>query len=214
VEEYDGNDFLLRKFVYGQRIDEIRVMIAPDYADVDDDQDTTEILHFYYHHDMLGTVTHVTDENENVAESYVYSPYGQTTIKDIGGSTISNSALENPYIFTARRMDESTGLYHYRRRAYDPERGRFLQRDPLGYVGGMARHSYVESGPTRFVDPIGLEKGEVHTAKAGGVTGTRDQAVAAAARAVAAYGAANKDAVEYGAQMKETKDTGDARSGP
>jgi YD repeat-containing protein len=45
IEEYDHADNLLRKFVYGQRIDEIRVMIAPDYADVNDNNNTSEILH-------------------------------------------------------------------------------------------------------------------------------------------------------------------------
>jgi RHS repeat-associated protein len=155
VEEFDGSDDLLRKFVYGQRIDEIRVMIAPDYADVDDDQNTTEVLHFYYHTDMLGTVTHITDESENVVESYEYTPYGETTIKDGSGSTISGSDILNPHMFTARRLDEDTGLYHYRRRAYDPRGGKFLQRDGADYADGVALHAYAKSCPTLFIDPMG-----------------------------------------------------------
>jgi len=59
-------------------------------------------------------------------------------------------------MFTARRMDESTGLYHYRRRAYDPERGRFLQRDPLGCVDGMNLREYVSSQPLARTDPSGM----------------------------------------------------------
>lgn len=158
VEEYDGSDTLQRKFVYGQRIDEIRVMIAPDVADVDGDENTAELMTFYYHHNMLGSVTHITDESENVVERYKYLPYGGTTIKDGDGTDLNGeSAIENPFMYTARRLDEETGLYHYRRRAYDPATGRFLQRDPLGYVDGPSLYTYVSGRPTLCSDPLGLQ---------------------------------------------------------
>ncbi len=50
AEEYDGSGNLLRKYVYGQEIDEIRMMIAPDVADVHEDGDTTELEEFTCHH--------------------------------------------------------------------------------------------------------------------------------------------------------------------
>ena len=112
VEEYDGSDNLLRKFVFGQEIDEIRVMIAPDVADVDDDGNTTELKTFYFHHNLIGSVTQVTDQDEQVVEQYDYTPYGQVTIEDGDGTDLNGvSAIENPYMFTARRYDEETGLY-------------------------------------------------------------------------------------------------------
>ncbi len=157
VEEYDGSDELLRKFVYGQEVDDIRVMISPDYADVDDDQNTSEILNFYFHHDMLGTVTHVTGSNGSVVERYDYQPYGQVSIKDGSGNDLNGvSGIRNPYMFAARRFDEETGLYHQRRRALDPETGRFLQRDPYGYVDGLGLFTYALSRPTSATDAYGL----------------------------------------------------------
>jgi uncharacterized protein RhaS with RHS repeats len=39
---------------------------------------------------------------------------------------------------------------------YSPIIGRFLQRDPAGYVDGFNMYSYVMNSPTNFVDPMGL----------------------------------------------------------
>jgi hypothetical protein len=39
---------------------------------------------------------------------------------------------------------------------YDPKHGRWLQRDPLGYVDGMNLYEYVKSAPPRLLDPDGL----------------------------------------------------------
>ncbi|MBD3336740.1 MAG: hypothetical protein GF355_14605 [Candidatus Eisenbacteria bacterium] len=60
-------------------------------------------------------------------------------------------------MFTARRLDEETGLYHYRHRAYDPVAGRFLQRDPIGYVDGPNLLEYATSRPPCLIDPLGLK---------------------------------------------------------
>lgn len=74
---------------------------------------------------------------------------------------------ENPYLFTGRRLDvnivdctthaHDLSLYHYRARAYDAKHGRFLQRDPAGYVDGMNLYEYVRSNPIRYRDPYGLD---------------------------------------------------------
>jgi RHS repeat-associated protein len=99
----------------------------------------------------------VTDASEAVVEKCEYMPYGSVTIKDGQGTDLNGvSAIKNPYTFTARRYDEETGLYHYRHRAYDPVAGRFLQRDPLGYVDGPSLHAYAGSRPTCATDPWGL----------------------------------------------------------
>jgi hypothetical protein len=37
-----------------------------------------------------------------------------------------------------------------------PQMGRFLQRDPLGCVDGLALQEYVASNPVRFQDPSGM----------------------------------------------------------
>src|SRR5262249_24541437 len=57
---------------------------------------------------------------------------------------------------TGRQFDEETGLYFYRARYYDAGKGRFLQRDPLGYVNGVNLYEYVTDRPTFTTDPTGL----------------------------------------------------------
>ncbi len=48
------------------------------------------------------------------------------------------------------------GLYTVRFRHYDAEIGRWLERDPLGYVDGMNLYGYVMGSPLVFSDPFGL----------------------------------------------------------
>lgn len=58
--------------------------------------------------------------------------------------------------------DESgpeTSLYYYRARYYDPNVGRFLGEDPLGFEGGADAFAYVENSPTGLIDPAGLAPG-------------------------------------------------------
>ena len=67
-----------------------------------------------------------------------------------------HSAIANPSMFTGRDLDEEAGLYFYRARYYDTEKGRFLQRDPLGYFAGMNLYEYAGSEPMYSGDPLGI----------------------------------------------------------
>ena len=90
-------------------------------------------------------------------ERYAYHPYGRVMILDGAGITERTASLfDNPYTFTGRRLDPETGLYYYRARYYHPTLGRFLTRDPLGYVDGAGLYEYVNAGPLERVDPLGL----------------------------------------------------------
>ena len=59
-------------------------------------------------------------------------------------------------LFTGRELDRSTGLYYYRARYYDPEIGRFLSEDPLGFEAGVNFYAYVGNNPVNANDPSGL----------------------------------------------------------
>jgi len=66
------------------------------------------------------------------------------------------SDVANEILFCGYRFDPETSLYHVRHRMYHPTLGRWLQRDPLGYVDGMSLYEYCGTDPLFGRDPLGL----------------------------------------------------------
>jgi RHS repeat-associated protein len=60
--------------------------------------------------------------------------------------------------FTGQKLD-STGLYFYNARYYDPEIGRFISADPVGQTmfnpQSLNRYTYVLNNPLKYTDPNG-----------------------------------------------------------
>ena len=52
-----------------------------------------------------------------------------------------SDSKRNEIRFTGHRFNPTTGTYHARNREYHPTLGRFMQRDPLGYVDGMSLYA-------------------------------------------------------------------------
>ena len=143
IEERDGSKGVVASYVNGDWIDEV---IAMDRGGE----------RYHLHRDALGSVVAATDSSGTVVERYAYDPYGKPFIFDGGGTAIAASGIGNPYMYTSRRYNGSTGLYDYRARQYDPVAGRFLQRDPLGYSDGQNLYQYATSRATLLNDPLGL----------------------------------------------------------
>jgi len=139
-----------RKFVYGSYIDEpILISRASSVT-------PGTYLNFYYSRNQQYSITALTDAAGEVIERYAYTDHGTTTIFTAAGSAISNSQISNPYTYTARRSDPETGLMYFRARMYAPTLGRFISRDPLGFVDGMSlyRGYFAVAG----MDPQGLRQ--------------------------------------------------------
>lgn len=153
---YDGDNVVKailpsgksRHFINGEVIDEVLAMVEEDGSNS-----------YYYHLDSLGSVAAVSNAAGGVAESYTYDVYGQPTIRNASGSVISKSAIDNPFMFTARIYSNEAKLYHLRARAYSHYLGRFLQIDPAGQlIGGLNLYAYVGNNPVNLSDPLGLGK--------------------------------------------------------
>jgi len=58
--------------------------------------------------------------------------------------------------FHGRPVDEATGLMYFRNRWLDPELGRFVTPDPLGFVDGPSMYIFAGYDPVNMSDPLGL----------------------------------------------------------
>ncbi|WP_275630563.1 RHS repeat-associated core domain-containing protein [Pseudomonas sp. 273] len=86
-----------------------------------------------------------------------YTPYGgnRSTPDDPQPSPAnSNGTLARG--FAQLHWHQASGLYLALYRAYDPESGRWLSRDPIGERGGINLYAYANGNPLKYSDPKGL----------------------------------------------------------
>lgn len=121
----------------------------------------------YYHSDGIGNVTTLFDKYQTLEGRYLYDPYGNIVGKWGAYADV------NLYRYSSKEF-EPLGLYNFGGRYYDPNHQRFVNRDPLGEVGGVNLYGYVGNSPINFYDPYGLswysdfgdwELGVAHKAK-------------------------------------------------
>jgi RHS repeat-associated protein len=61
----------------------------------------------------------------------------------------------NTYRFSSQEYHQNTGLVLYLYRAYDPNLQRWINRDPIGELGGVNLYRFVSNDPVGRVDPDG-----------------------------------------------------------
>jgi RHS repeat-associated protein len=106
--------------------------------------------HAYYHADGNGNVTCLLATNKSLAARYVYDPYGNLL------SQYGTLADANVYRFSSKEFHPRSGLYYYLYRWYDPRVQRWVNRDPIGEIGGANLFSFVRNAPGRNHDAYGL----------------------------------------------------------
>jgi len=68
----------------------------------------------------------------------------------------SSSEVENPFGFQGLQLDEETGLLYVRNRYFDPDLGRFISPDPMGFLDGPSMYMFAVYSPYNAKDPLGL----------------------------------------------------------
>ena len=106
---------------------------------------------YFYTRDHLGSIRELSDGSGTVRARYAYDPYGRRT--RLTGD------MEADFGFAGMFWSAETelSLTHYR--AYDPELGRWLSRDPLKDAeveAGPNLYAYVGNDPINYIDPEGL----------------------------------------------------------
>ena len=105
----------------------------------------------FFHLDPIGSTNAVTDAAGELVAAYHYSAYGEVSGKGPRHADVD-------LLFHAQQLDRVSGLYNMRARQYDPDTGRFTQREPAVTPAGMAMESayaFVGNKPTLRTDPTG-----------------------------------------------------------
>jgi RHS repeat-associated protein len=89
----------------------------------------------------------MTGGTKAVVWDAVYRPFGE--VHAITGSASNNLRFPGQY------FQLEAGLHYNWHCHYEPTLGRYLQADPLEFVGGPALYSYARSRPTTEIDPDG-----------------------------------------------------------
>lgn len=62
-----------------------------------------------------------------------------------------------PFGFAGGLYDHNTGLVQFGARWYDPQIGRWISKDPIGFAGADTNlYAYVGGNPVNYMDPTGL----------------------------------------------------------
>ena len=119
---------------------------------------------YYLLQDLLYRAVALTNSGGQVVEAYDTDAYGNTLIFTGPGADgiwftaddVRSDYGANEIIYCGYRFDSETELYFVRNRTYDPVLGRWVQRDPIGYEGGINLYEYVGGGAAGGSDSTGL----------------------------------------------------------
>jgi RHS repeat-associated protein len=105
-------------------------------------------MSYYYTWDHLGSTREMLNSSGTIVARYSYDPYGLTTL--VSGTNLATFQFTDDYNHAVSQ------LYLTKFRAYDPDTGRWLSRDPIAENGGLNLYGYVHNKPINFYDLSGL----------------------------------------------------------
>ncbi|WP_198388641.1 RHS repeat domain-containing protein, partial [Burkholderia ubonensis] len=129
----------------------------------------------FYQNDHLGTPQELLDESGKVVWLGRYRAWGAE--KTVWQAQPERHEAGNPTRFQGQYHDDETGLHYNRYRYYDPNCGRFISKDPIGFAGGINVYQYAPS-PIQWIDPLGLAKTTCDLYAFGNASGPRDPRIA------------------------------------
>jgi len=147
VAEYDDTGKVTAQYIHGKGLGaDVGSLICKDELD-ESETDGVNTSYFFYNH--RGDVVGIADEDGAIKASYRYDSFGNIIEKNETG-------IENSLLFSSKKFNEAIGLSYFGARYYDAFIGRFISRDPMGYIDGPNQYFYVANNPLGYIDPFGL----------------------------------------------------------
>ena len=104
---------------------------------------------YYPTFDGNGNVSEYLAADGSIAAHFEYDPFGNTVVNTDSGNLFN-------YRFSTKPLDQTTGLYYYGYRYYDPVTGRWPSRDPIEEEGGLNLYGFVGNDGINHWDTMGL----------------------------------------------------------
>jgi RHS repeat-associated protein len=107
------------------------------------------VANYYYTRDHLGSIRELVDSTGIIQARYDYDSWGWR-------KKITGTGIDADFGYTGHYWDATISLNLTYYRAYDPDIGRWLTRDPISERGGVNLYDYVSNQVTGARDPLGL----------------------------------------------------------
>jgi RHS repeat-associated protein len=136
IAELDAAGNVVSRFIYASRAN------VPDYL-------IKSGVTYRIITDQLGSPRLVVDVTTGrIVQRLDYDEFGNVVLD-------TNPGFQ-PFGFAGGLSDRDTGLIRFGARDYDPETGRWISKDPIGFLGQSTNlYSYVLNDPVNWVDPWG-----------------------------------------------------------
>jgi len=144
-----------------QYVWDIRYIDAPVVRFRDTNGDGTADDTLYYCNDANMNVTALVNASDgSVAERYEYDPYGNLTVLNPDWSADAGNAsdYDNEMLYAGYRHDPESALCQVRNRYYHTALGRWVSRDPAGYLNILSLYQYCLANPIARVDASGEQE--------------------------------------------------------
>ena len=143
--------------------------IATQYVYLNDGRQSSPIAKitkqqiFAIHNDHRGAPIAMTDSNRKIVwRSPESNQWGALSKTSANQTTAQSYDAELNIRMPGQYYDAETGLHDNGRRTYNPQTGRYLQPDPLGYPDGPDAYLYAGGDPLNKTDSQGLYEENVH----------------------------------------------------
>lgn len=172
IEERNASDEVIRQYVWSTEYIDALAQIALNDDPADVGEQDCESIYFALHNANFNVLA-IVDDLGVLTERYEYTPYGERSVFFSPGTT--DSAAHAPTYISRRWLvasvpqpygrnplghqglmhDQVDSLIYNRARHVHTTLGRFVHRDPLGYVDGLGLSTYLRSNPLYHRDPNG-----------------------------------------------------------